>query len=204
MLIGVTGGIGAGKSTLARALQGLGADRIDADRLGHHVLNYPEIIAALRRCFDASVFSADGHVDRQRLGRLVFADPVAKERLEAIVRPCLDRDIQAATADHDGRVVVLDAPLIYEWDIAGRLDCVVVVDADEAVCVQRVVQRSGLSPEQIKLRMAAQMDPAEKRRRADYVVVNNDSTQHVANEALRLWRLWGLEVKPEEKTPAHG
>ena len=203
MLVGVTGAIGAGKSTFARALEALGARRVDADAVAHQVLELPAVKEKLRRSFGSAVLAADGTVDRAVLGPLVFAEDKARQRLEEIVRPFIEAQIRRETADHEGRVVVLDAPLIFEWGLQERYDCVVVVDAPEEIRLQRLAERAGWSAAEARRRQAAQLSAAEKRRRADLVVENEGDPAALLAKARKVAATWGLP--PRGSTgPTHG
>ena len=191
MLVGITGGMGAGKSALAQMLAGFGAVRVDADEVAREVAAIPGVIEHLQAAFGRDLLGPDGHLNRQELGRRALRSDEASQRLEAIMRPplaaAIERRLEQAVKEADGRVVVFDAPLIYEWGNEGNFDLMVVVDAEEERCVSRVHQRSGLPACEIRQRMARQMDPEEKKARADFVIDNNESLAALAAQAEALW-----------------
>jgi len=175
MLVGLTGSIGSGKSTVARLLEERGAAVVDADRVAHEVIERPDVAAALGRAFGHDVVRADGSLDRRELGRRAFADAGSRERLNTIVRQPLEQAIWGAAeraGDTGAEIVVVDAPLIYEWGIEARFDVVVVVEAPAQARCQRAVAR-GLDSAEFAARAAAQLPPGEKARRADVVLDNS-------------------------------
>lgn len=191
MLVGITGGIGSGKSALARMLTARGARSVDADRVSREVVESPELVAQLCAAFGADLIGAEGHLDRRELGRRALATEEASRRLEEIIRPPLAaaiwRHLDRAREEVGQGVVIFDAPLIYEWGSEGRFDRMVVVDAAEDLRIQRVGERSGLSEGEIRERMNLQMDPDEKRARADYVIDNNGDMTALERQADNLW-----------------
>ncbi|MCX7693188.1 dephospho-CoA kinase [Tepidimonas taiwanensis] len=173
--IGLTGGIGSGKSTVAAILTELGAPVVDADALSRaSTAPGGAAIDAIRRTFGADYIRADGALDRDRMRALVFADPEAKARLEAIIHPIvraeIDRRIAACTAD----TIVLDLPLLVESDAwRQRCDRVWVVDCTPETQIQRVMARNGWPREQVLAVLAQQASRAQRLAAAD-VVIDND------------------------------
>ncbi len=179
--LGVTGGIGSGKSTFAAMLRDCGAALIDADAIARAVTEAGgPAIADIRDTFGADYIDAQGALDRVRMRALVFADAGAKERLEAIVHPLVGNAIAqaAAVAAQAGqRLIVFDIPLLTEsprW--ARQLDAVLVVDCREESQVARVQARNGLTEDAIRAIMATQSSRAVRRAAADFVVYNDALT----------------------------
>ncbi|HEY7373853.1 MAG TPA: dephospho-CoA kinase [Polyangia bacterium] len=175
-LVGLTGNIGSGKSTIGRMFAARGIPVIDADDLlreaqrpgqpGHAQIAaaWPEAIAA------------DGTVDRQRLGKIVFADPAARARLEAITHPRIQelsraRSAALAAAGHD--LAIYEASLLIESGRDKEVDALIVVTASEATRIARVVARNGVSEDDVRARMRAQLPQEEKVRRATHVIDND-------------------------------
>jgi dephospho-CoA kinase len=196
MRIGLTGGIGSGKSTVASLLVGLGAKLVDTDAIARAVAQ-PQGAAmpALEAEFGPSVIAADGGLDRARMRDLVFADPDAKRRLEAILHPLIgvECERQAATAA-PGQTLVFDVPLLVEsrrW--RAIVDRVLVVDASEAVQLQRVVARSGWAPEAVRAVIAQQAERGLRRAAADALIFNETLTlADLSLEVQSLWDRWAL------------
>ncbi len=179
--LGVSGGIGSGKSTFAAMLRDCGAALIDADAIARAVTEAGgPAIADIRDTFGADYIDAQGALDRVRMRALVFADAGAKERLEAIVHPLVGNAIAqaAAVAAQAGqRLIVFDIPLLTEsprW--ARQLDAVLVVDCREESQVARVQARNGLTEDAIRAIMATQSSRAVRRAAADFVVYNDALT----------------------------
>ncbi len=191
MLVGITGGMGAGKSALAQMLAELGALRVDADEVAREVATIPAVIENLQAAFGRDLLGPDGRLDRRELGRRALKSDEASQQLEAIMRPplsaAIERRLAQAVEEAGGGVVVFDAPLIYEWGNEGNFDRIVVVDAEEERCVSRVQQRSDLPVCEIRQRMARQMDPQKKKARADFVIDNNKDLTALAVQAEALW-----------------
>lgn len=174
-VLGLTGGIASGKSTVAALLTELGARVVCADTLAREVVapGTPGLAAVLAR-FGAEYLNAEGGLDRSRLGRLVFADPEARRDLEAILHPLIRRAFADAVAriraEAPDAVVVYDAPLLIEAGADREVDRVIVVAVDEGVQVRRLMARDGLSADEARARIRAQLPPAERLRHADVVI----------------------------------
>jgi dephospho-CoA kinase len=176
--LGLTGGIGSGKSTVARELQRLGATVIDADAISRaSTASGGSAIAAIRAAFGDAFIAPDGALERDRMRALVFSQPEARARLEAIVHPLVRAEIeQRASTVPAGQVAVLDLPLLVEsgsW--RQRVDVVWVVDCNPEVQIQRVMRRNGWPRAQVEAVLASQATPAERRAVADTVITNNGS-----------------------------
>jgi dephospho-CoA kinase len=186
--VGLTGGIGSGKSTVARMLAEHGATVIDADALAREVLapgtpGLAEVVAA----FGVGVLRADGSLDRPALAALVFSDETAVARLEAIVHPAVARltELRWAAAGDDA-VVVHDVPLLVEKGLRGRYDLVVVVDAPEEMRLSRLAER-GVPEADGRARMAAQAGRAERLAASDVVLVNDAGLAQLRAQVDALW-----------------
>jgi dephospho-CoA kinase len=195
--IGLTGGIGAGKSTVSAALAAHGAVVVDADRIAREVVERGSPgLEAVAAAFGPRVLTVDGDLDRPALAAVVFADPDARRRLDGIVHPLVRRragelELAARQADPDA-VVVHDVPLLVETGQAASYDLVLVVEAAEDVRVPRLGAR-GLTEDDARARIAAQATDEQRRAVAD-VVLHNDGTP----EELRAQvdRFWAERVEP--------
>jgi dephospho-CoA kinase len=185
----VTGGIAAGKSTVVGVLRGLGAVVVDADALAREVLAPgAPAVAEVAEAFGPGLVTAAGAVDRAGLGRLVFADPAARARLEAITHPriqALSRTrFEAAPANS---VVVHDIPLLVELDLTDQYHLVVVVDAPAEERVRRLVVERGMTEDDAWVRVRAQASDAQRRAAADVWLDNPGAPEDLAARATRLW-----------------
>lgn len=175
-IVGVVGAIGGGKSAVARRLAQWGGKVLDADKVGHEVLAYPEVIERLRSLFGPGVLDRKGAIDRGALAKVVFSDAARRRVLEGVVHPIMlelfRERLAQALAESETRMVVLDAAVLIEagWDAV--CDRILFVDAPRAIRLQRVRER-GWSEEELARREAAQLPLDEKRARAD-VVLEND------------------------------
>lgn len=175
-LIGLTGGIGTGKSTVGRFLTARGFPVIDADQLARDAVEPGTPGLAEIAAVWPDVIGLDGRLDRSSLGRRVFADPAARARLETILHPrivALSNARAAALADAGHRAAFYEASLLVETGRHRELDGLLVVDAPEDVRIARVVARDGVTPDAVRARIAAQLPMAEKRRVAT-VIIDND------------------------------
>jgi dephospho-CoA kinase len=189
LVVGLTGGIGSGKSTVARLLAAKGAVVIDADALAREVVEPgTETFRRVVERFGPGVVAPDGTLDRPALARIVFADPEARRDLERITHPAIgalmaQRMAEQAATDN---VVVLDVPLLVE---SGRSDVagVIVVDCPEEVALERLVAQRGMDPDDARRRMAAQVGRAERLARADFVIDNAGSLAALEEQVERAW-----------------
>ncbi len=189
-VVGLTGGIASGKSTFAAALRARGVPVVDADALAKAaVAPGTAALAEIARAFGPAVLAPDGALDRKRMGALVFSDPGARRRLEAITHPAVrlamaEETRRLSDAGHD--LAFYDTPLLYEVGLDRALDAVVVVWAPPAVQRARIVARDGLSPDEADARLAAQLPIDEKAARADFVVENAGDPGALGAKADRL------------------
>jgi len=189
LLVGLTGGIGSGKSTVSRMLAARGAVVIDADVLARRAVEpgTSGLDAVVAR-FGDGVLGPDGSLDRHALASIVFADDVARDDLEAIVHPAVRRAIAEAVAAHahTDDVVVVDSPLLIETGAHEGFPVVVVVAASADARVARLVER-GMAEADVRARMAAQMPLDEKMAVADEVVDNDGTEIDLEERVERLW-----------------
>ena len=189
MQIGLTGGIGSGKSTAAARFAELGALVIDADVLAREAVEPgTDGLAAVVAEFGEQVLDADGRLDRPALARLVFGDEAARGRLNAIVHPRVRaRAVELIAAAPPGTVVVQDVPLLVETEQAGAYDLVVVVEAPEELRVRRLAADRGMSAEEVRARMASQAADEQRRAVADVVLVNDGTPDDLSAKVDALW-----------------
>ncbi|MCU6710471.1 dephospho-CoA kinase [Paenibacillus sp. J5C_2022] len=189
MIIGLTGGIASGKSTVARMLTEHGAALVDADQVAREVVLPGEpALEAIASAFGQAVLHEDGSLNREALGAIVFHDKEQLTRLEAITHPAIrkamaERIQQYATEDPE-RLIVADIPLLYETNAERRYEGVMVVYVPASMQVERLMQRNGLPREEAERRVSLQMDIEEKRRRADWVIDNTGSQEQTEAQII--------------------
>jgi dephospho-CoA kinase len=217
LVVGLTGGIGSGKSTVSALLEERGAVIVDADRIAREVVapGGPAYQPVVDR-FGPGVVTADGAIDRPALAALVFADPSARADLEAITHPVVGATMAERLTAQAGadRVVVLDVPLLVEGgrrrsggessgggrSLPHGVAAVVVVDAPPEVAVSRLVRDRGMKPAEVEARMAAQATREDRLALADVVIDNSGSTEDLVHEVDRAWA-WIEELRQRKERP---
>lgn len=201
--VGLTGGIGSGKSTVARALADLGAVVVDADLVAREVVE-PGMpaLTAIRERFGGEVFGSDGALDRPALGRVVFSDPAALADLEAITHPAIwKRTADLLAQAPEDAILVHDMPLIVEKSMGADYHLVVVVGAEEDERLDRLVRDRGMDAHDAQARIDAQADDAARRAAADIWLDNNGTPEQLDVEVRRLW---AERLEPFNENLLHG
>ena len=196
-VLGLVGGIGAGKSTVATALGRHGGKVVAADPLGHEALEHPDIRAKVIDVWGSrDILTLQGNIDRKKLGRIVFPSPVERSRLEHLVHPYIEQrireEIDKAQVDPGARFVVLDAAIMLEagWD--GVCDRLIFVDAPRPVRLARVQSQRGWTDADLANREAVQMPAEKKKERADAVIDNGGPPAATSAQVDALVKQWEL------------
>lgn len=190
MLVGLTGGIGSGKTTVSDLLGAWGAVIVDADVIAREVVapGTPGL-AALAEAFGPEVIGADGGLDRERMAAIAFAEPEKRARLNGIVHPLVRaRSAELVAAAPPGAVVVQAIPLLAETGLRGNFDLVVVVDVDPEVAVQRLISHRGMTEADARARVASQTSREERLAIADVVIDNSGDRENLEAQVAELWR----------------
>jgi dephospho-CoA kinase len=191
--IGLTGGIGSGKSAASKILAELGAPAIDADKVGHEIYQpgtpaYRELIES----FGDRILAPDGTIDRRKLGPIVFADPAALKRLNAIVHPKMftrmGEMVAAMRRGGDKRPIVIEAAILIEANWQPLFDEIWLVTASREQVIERVERDRGLKPEQAEARIRAQLSDDERRRHATSVIRNDGTLEELRAAVTGLWQ----------------
>ena len=193
ILVGLTGGISTGKSVVSTMFAHLGARVIDADVLAREVVAPGQPAhAAIVAEFGPDVLQPDGYLDRKRLGAIVFGDPERRRRLEAITHPAVrqrqQRILSVLEEEEFEGVVIWDVPLLFETKSQGTMDRVVVVVADDATQLARLMGRDGSAEPDARARMASQMPLADKAKQAHYVIDNSGTRAETEKQVREVQR----------------
>jgi dephospho-CoA kinase len=191
--VGLTGGIASGKSTVSRIFASFGAKVLDADEVAREVLLPGQPAwTKLRRAFGQEFFHSDGTVKRKQMRKLVFADPEKRSQLNAIVHPEVMKEInrrsEILSSSVQTGVLLVDVPLLLEVGVANRFDKVVVVYVSKSVQINRLQQRDGISEEEAKQALKAQMALSKKVEQADYVIDNSGTLEETQAQVQRVWQ----------------
>ena len=190
--IGLTGGIGSGKSTVAGVLKDLGAELVDADRVGWQVYRtgtggYQAVVDE----FGDEIVGPDGEIDRERLGSIVFGDPARMEALTGIVWPLIADAVADRIAEEAARgtsILVVEAAVLFEAGWENLFDEIWVVTARKEIAVERLISRGGVTAESVRARVAAQIPDEERVRRADVVIDNGGDLTKLRKSVESVWR----------------
>jgi len=192
-VLGLTGGIGSGKSAVGLMFAQLGADLIEADQLARDVVEPGEpALAEILEAFGPDILRSDGRLNRSKLATIIFADPGARARLNAITHPRIKERMDAEVAARMAQpgVLILDIPLLYENDRDRSVERVIVVWVDRETQLRRLQERDGLSAEEARRRVAAQMPLDEKRARADHVIDNTGTREQTRAQVEAIYLLY--------------
>ncbi|MBN1643685.1 MAG: dephospho-CoA kinase [Dehalococcoidales bacterium] len=191
-VIGLTGGIGSGKSTVTSFLAELGATIIDADKIVHEAyLSDTEVWRKLVKTFGEGILTKDRAIDRKKLGEVVFNNPELLEKLNDIVHPAAFRIVEGRIAEarkRRAKMVVVEVPLLFEsgWD--KMTDEIWTVTANKTNVIRRTMTRTGMTEEQIRARMRSQMSDEERTRRAKVVIDNDGTPEELRTKVKELWK----------------
>ena len=187
LIIGLTGGIATGKSTVSKTLQELNITVIDADKIAHNVLKREDVKQQIVNKFSHSVLDSDGNINRKKLGKIVFDDEKKLRELEEITHPKILDIIKKKINKHDKKdLIVLDAPLLFETSLDDIVDESWVVYTSQETQIKRLKSRDGLDREQALKRIEAQMPLAKKKQKADILIENEGSIKELKDKINKL------------------
>ncbi len=189
--IGVTGGIGSGKTEVCRFFQELGVPVISADVVAKEIGNYdPRVKQLLVGLLGSQAYTAEGVLDRSYVASKVFSNKSIQKKINAIIHPRVEEEVERKfhELDRNGtEIAIVEAALIYEADLDKKLDAIIVVDAEESVKIERVMKRDGFTRQAVLDRMKAQMDPVDKLKKADYIIHNEGTLEELEQRVKFLY-----------------
>ena len=192
--IGVTGGIGSGKTEVCTMFERLGIPFLSADTIAKEISNYdPRVRGLLIKLLGSQAYTSDGVLDRAYIASKVFSSKNIQKKINAIIHPRVEEEVRdkfSAMEQAGIRIGIVEAALIYEAGLDRLLDAVVVVDASEEIKIDRVVKRDGTSPSSVLDRMKAQMDPSAKLKKADYVIHNEGTIGELEQKVQFLYSIF--------------
>lgn len=187
-LVGLTGGIASGKSTVSKLLASYGADTIDADQVAREVvMPGSNGLTAVVNEFGVEVLTSDGELDRQELGRRVFADAKKRKSLEAILHPLIRARTSQLIQESTKEIVVYAVPLLVEANVDYPFDMILTVEANPELQIERIVRSRGLSEQEAAARLAAQATKIERAERADFVIDSSGTHTQLETQVQLLW-----------------
>jgi dephospho-CoA kinase len=189
MILGITGSVGTGKSTVAAYFKALGADLVNADTVAHSVIRtgtpgYKRIVSA----FGRRVLSSSGAIDRKKLGKIVFEDGGLLNKLNSIVHPEVIKVVKNRIHRSKSKIIVFDAPLLIEAGLTNLVDALIVVKASRPVQIQRIKSKTGMRSADVLLRIKAQMPLSAKIKMADYVIDNGGTRIKTKKQVVSIWK----------------
>ncbi|PSL35225.1 dephospho-CoA kinase [Planomicrobium soli] len=197
MIIGLTGSIASGKSTVSKMLTDLGYPVVDADLVARQVVEPgKETLAEIRNLFGSKVILPDGTLDRPKLGKLIFNDPVSRQQLNNIIHPAIRKEIlrqRDAFLAQGHKTVVLDIPLLFESKLLNFAEKILVVSVSEENQLLRLMKRNGLTEQEALARIGSQLPMAVKEAGADAVVFNNGTIEETKQQLVQVLSDWGLK-----------
>jgi dephospho-CoA kinase len=189
--IGLTGGIGCGKSTVARIFEQLKTPVIDADKIAHQLVTSGQpALAQIQQDFGIRVFKPDGSLDRKKLGEIVFSDPKQKQKLESILHPLVYQFIQAKIKQLNTPYCIICIPLIFETNMTHLVDRILVVDCSVETQIERVCKRDNMTIERIQPIIESQVSRAFRKAHANDLIDNSVTDDRLAEEVKKLHNLY--------------
>lgn len=194
LVLGLTGSIGSGKSTVARMFQELGAEIIDADKVGHSLLEKKEVRESIVKSFGSSVLDKEGRIERRKLGSIVFQDRKRLEELNSIIHLLISSEIKRKITLSEARIIIVDAAILLETGWDSLVDKVIVVNASCETRRKRIKESSLLSSKEVEGIIKAQFSQDEKIQRADFLIENEKGIEESKRQVERIWSKFAVGI----------
>jgi dephospho-CoA kinase len=194
LAVGITGGIGSGKTTVCNIFAALGSKVLFSDDLAKRIMNTdPSVKKKIQKEFGTSIYTSEGQLDKKQLAKLIFHDPVLKERLEAIVHPAtikqITTEIDKAKQENTSPLLCIESALLFEAKLTDIFDYIIVVDAPEPERIRRVISRDSVTRGDVVERLRLQIPPEQKRGMADFVITNSSDMKSLESNCTFLYGL---------------
>lgn len=198
MIIGLTGSIASGKSTVSKMLEELGFPIVDADKIARLVVEPGSVVLEeIELVFGAAILQEDGTLNREKLGQLIFSDPSNRERLNLIIHPAIRREMLRQKEMHlanGEKTIIMDIPLLFESKLSALVDKVLVVSVTPKTQKERLMARNGLTEKEALDRISSQLPMDQKEKLSDAVLDNNETVQKTENQLKKLLSDWQIDV----------
>ena len=186
MIVGLTGGIGSGKSTVSRLLEMFGCMVFNSDRTAKEIYYDQKIRRQIIELLGGASYLPDGNINKAFISSQIFGDAVLLHKLNSIIHPAVGEKMRNLISENTGKLIVKESALLYEAHLEKDVDKVIVVSAPDQLRIERIMQRDGITAEDVKLRLKSQIPQEEKVARADFVI-HNDGTELVIPQVLAVF-----------------
>lgn len=192
MVVGLTGGIGSGKSTVAKILELLGCAIFESDEVAKSVYFEPEIKTQVINLLGAQAYLSENQINKKHIGSKIFSDTTLLQKLNSIIHPSVIQKSKEFIAHHPDKIIIKETALLFEAKLEKEVDKIILVVAEDETRIHRVMQRDGLNKEEVQKKIASQLSQNEKIKKADYIVYNNE-TDLIVPQVIEIYKTLNKE-----------